>query len=675
MAIRYRTAAGNWSNAAQWDGGTLPGAADDCYANSFITTIDQDVSVLSLTNASNASPAIAAGGQFSVATIPGGGRSITANIECTNTASSTLAVSATANTLTITGNVTRGNTGNGGSALSLSTNGGSSVVINGTVTGGAGGGNSQGISSSGNIGNLTVNGNVVGSASAVGINFATTVARTLAINGTVNNNGLTVSGGGTGNTVSVSNLLNTTAGITNQCVTIGGTIATLTLATTANVGASSICPLASLTYTSGAGTFNINGGGGTLACSSTVSMQISCSLTGTASLTVNCSTVTGPVANSQNAATITQSGAGTVTVNCTTAQGGTGTYAFIASAVANSGAGLVVVNGNVVGAASGGGQPGAVNNSSGTLTINGTALGGTSTAAAAHGVLNLAAGVVNVTKVQSNDYPNGGNTQIAYGASGSNWNGWFVVDSMEDGSGGVPAYTGRCYVRAGSNGQVKMRESNAGTIKTFGANPTDYPVAANVRDGTVYNSGASTGTLKVPPAGSVALGVPVDNTVGSAVLNGVTLAQIEGSAVLAMKAHVDGVPAAVRINLATELGRLDAAVSSRLATVGYTAPDNSGIAAIAAAIAALPAAVRTNLATELARIDASVTSRLPASSYAAPLNAAATEAAVVAGLTTFDAPAVADLLGVQAALEGEHETTHEQLAAIARNAALVPGLL
>ena len=44
------------------------------------------------------------------------------------------------------------------------------------------------------------------------------------------------------------------------------------------------------------------------------------------------------------------------------------------------------------------------------------------------------------------------------------------------------------------------------------------PAASNVRSGTVYNGGNSTGTCAVPAAGSVALGVPVDATTGTAAL-------------------------------------------------------------------------------------------------------------------------------------------------------------
>lgn len=112
--------------------------------------------------------------------------------------------------------------------------------------------------------------------------------------------------------------------------------------------------------------------------------------------------------------------------------------------------------------------------------------------------------------------------------------------------------------------------------------------------------------------------------------NGPTLAQIEASSVLAKETTVSslasqasvtalGSPmqassytappsassnaAAVRTELATELGRIDATVSSRLATAGYTAPTAAPTAAANAQ------AVRSELATELGRIDAAVSSR------------------------------------------------------------------
>jgi hypothetical protein len=47
----------------------------------------------------------------------------------------------------------------------------------------------------------------------------------------------------------------------------------------------------------------------------------------------------------------------------------------------------------------------------------------------------------------------------------------------------------------------------------------DQPSPSNVRTGISYAGGSLTGTMTVPPTASVALGVPVDNTTGSAVLN------------------------------------------------------------------------------------------------------------------------------------------------------------
>lgn len=64
------------------------------------------------------------------------------------------------------------------------------------------------------------------------------------------------------------------------------------------------------------------------------------------------------------------------------------------------------------------------------------------------------------------------------------------------------------------------------------------------------------------------------------------------------------IASATRSELATELGRLDAAVSTRLATSGYTAPSTAPTAAANAS------AVRTELASELAKVAALNTDRL-----------------------------------------------------------------
>ena len=64
--------------------------------------------------------------------------------------------------------------------------------------------------------------------------------------------------------------------------------------------------------------------------------------------------------------------------------------------------------------------------------------------------------------------------------------------------------------------------TNAGqyrTLYTPGVN-TGHPAEANVRTGVVYGpTNNLTGTCAVPPAAAVSIGVPIDNTVGTAYLN------------------------------------------------------------------------------------------------------------------------------------------------------------
>ncbi len=61
----------------------------------------------------------------------------------------------------------------------------------------------------------------------------------------------------------------------------------------------------------------------------------------------------------------------------------------------------------------------------------------------------------------------------------------------------------------------------------------------------------------------------------------------------------------VRTELGTELGRIDAAISTRLASAGYTAPDNTNIGTIVARLTATRAALLDNLAD----LDAAISSR------------------------------------------------------------------
>ncbi len=205
----------------------------------------------------------------------------------------------------------------------------------------------------------------------------------------------------------------------------------------------------------------------------------------------------------------------------------------------------------------------------------------------------------------------------------------------------------------------------------------------------------------------------------AAIPSGPTLAQIEASTVLAKESTVAsrasqvrvealGSPlqasaytapvtpptavqnaTAVRMELATELGKIDVATSTRLATAGYTAPTAAPTAAANAT------AVRAELATELGRIDAAVSSRLASAGYTAPDNAgiaavkaktdalpaqpaavgsemtltaaydSAKAAASQASVTALGSPAQAvDLAALSTANQAEHDATQSAIASV-----------
>ena len=134
---------------------------------------------------------------------------------------------------------------------------------------------------------------------------------------------------------------------------------------------------------------------------------------------------------------------------------------------------------------------------------------------------------------------------------------------------------------------------------------------ADVRSGTVYADGNLTGTLAVPAAGSVALGVPVDATTGTAAL---TPAAVWEYATRSLTTSSGPTAAQIRTEMdsnSTKLANLDATVSSRLAPSGtlatVTTLTNAPSVPSAATIASQ---VRTELTTELAKVAALNTERL-----------------------------------------------------------------
>ena len=430
--------------------------------------------------------------------------------------------------------------------------------------------------------------------------------------------------GGSGSAVSFNGTLGTSAFIVGNCTAYFAGMANSSHAA----------------HNSSTGTLNITGncyggsGGATAGCNGAHN-----SSTGTLNITGNCyggnyySGIGGHGAESSSVGTINLTGL---------AIGG----ASQANGIRNSSTGLVIINGQTIGGAS---SPGVFNNSTGTIRLTravGNAYGPGNTAglAAAVGAANSALGVIEIQELE-------------YGTFG-----------MSPTSG-----TGIRLKKASTNLAVFNYADTAGakTLIDATANAA-MPAATDVRSGVSYASGAATGSCAVPAAGSVAFGVPVDNTTGTAVLTvanvqsaltaqGLTSARagaldnldttvssrLSPSGTLATVTNLTNAPASVtpsdiwshasrtitggtvdtltnapsvpsasaiasqvRTELSVELGRVDQNISSRLAAADYTAPS------AAPTVVAIRQEMDSN-STKLANLDSTVSSRLASSAYSA----------------------------------------------------------
>lgn len=233
----------------------------------------------------------------------------------------------------------------------------------------------------------------------------------------------------------------------------------------------------------------------------------------------------------------------------------------------NSGSGNITVVGTVTGGTSGSASGITTSLTSNTVNVTGVVTGGTVTTnfgCSVLGVLNINGLVVGgiagpgasagqsviATRAVGNGFGLG--SVGLTGAPGISNAGTAVVEvrELEYGSRGMSPVTGIVRLKKDSLNQAIFNWVDSGAAKILvDATQGQMPAATDVRNGVSYASGALTGSCAVPAAGSVAYGVPVDNTTGTAVLT----------------------PAAIRTELATELARIDTTISSRLAPNGTLA--------------------------------------------------------------------------------------------------------
>ena len=324
-------------------------------------------------------------------------------------------------------------------------------------------------------------------------------------------------------------------------------------------------------------------------------------------------------ANSSNG--VQNTSTGTLTISGSTITGG---FGGSATAVTNNSGPLTVTNCTITGGSPNGGA-GIANNGVGTLTISGSTINAGNGAVA---INNASTGTVIATSstFTANAFFNAfsiANTSADIRLSGDfldHWSGWKAVSGGKWRLGTAPTLGQTRYALAGTTDSY---------FTMYGADNGSFgnPIAADVRSGISYGGGNLTGTCAVPAAGSVALGVPVDAGYGTAVLTpeavwGAASRTITGGTVDTLTnapasvtpsdiwshasrtitggtvdtlTNAPSVPSAaaiasqVRTELATELARVDAAISTRLASSAYTAPANSDITAIKAKTDNLPA--------------------------------------------------------------------------------------
>jgi fibronectin-binding autotransporter adhesin len=227
---------------------------------------------------------------------------------------------------------------------------------------------------------------------------------------------------------------------------------------------------------------------------------------GTANITGN---LTGGT-NGSNGATNTGGGQLNITGNCT---GGSGT---LPHGCGNRSTGTTNITGNCTGSATAAAF-GAQNLSTGTMTIVGSCFGGNNGV----GAQNTSTGILNVIRAVGNDWGIGATGMVAAGGVDSaNVGAQTRVEELEYGSLGMAPTSGAvsCPDETTNVCLVHRLSSTKKTLIDAASVSGALPAASDVRSGVAFNVGNTTGTCAVPAAGSVALGVAVDNTTGTAVL-------------------------------------------------------------------------------------------------------------------------------------------------------------
>lgn len=569
---------GNWSNSSTWIGGVIPTSVDLVYSNNRTVIIDTNITVSKISN--KAENGATAGGKFTLndgvivtANIEAG------TVACVDTANGASCIingnitggsalagrgldNTSTGTISISGNVTGGaasySTGtNFAEGVRNSSTG--SISITGTVAAGSSFGRNYGllnfstgsVTITGNLsggsianaisvvnyggGSITVNGNCYGSNAAAVYSETTSFGGTVTINGdcfgasnagtvaAIFNNspsdtyqiyGNCLGGTGTGNSqFAINNNSSGTINIVGNCTAgynpVGNTAA----------GKYAVSNTAS-------GTVNIvgtiYGAPKTNTGVWTVAGQ-SYAVLNNGSGVVN---ITGDVYGSSSAA-VYNNGSGSINVTgnsyISTTPLDFGNVNNGSTAITNVGIGTINITGNVYGSdiVTHTNSITVNNNSTGTININGICYAGLTCSAAR----NSSSGVLDVKRAVGNIFGNPqttGQVLASYGVHSNVNTSITYVEEIQFGSRGNTPINGVIYPKLNSG--LKVIFTNQGnSSETTLIDPTSaiglYPLSSDVRFGVSYAAGNLTGSCYVPSPSSVSYNIPVDNTVGQAILS------------------------------------------------------------------------------------------------------------------------------------------------------------
>jgi len=242
--------------------------------------------------------------------------------------------------------------------------------------------------------------------------------------------------------------------------------------------------------------------------------------TGASSVVVVQGSVSGSIIVGSNSPGISATGASAVVTVTGTVTGGT--YSSAQGIVAGGASAVITITGDVNGGAHSAGYGVYVGGASAVVTVTGNVTAAVSPAIYATGVGSSTIDVVGtVSAVTASDLAHAihasANTGIGFVKVAGN-----IYDRIDGAAIGTTAiYTRRLKLVATNNVISRLANVTGGAYIEQAS--LDYacnaPAITDVRSGISYADNQYTGTAAIPPASGVASGVPVDNTVGTAVLS------------------------------------------------------------------------------------------------------------------------------------------------------------